>query len=146
MVSEQRVDAFTASVEDTEPRLKLALCSAFGLEVGMEATAEALAFAWEHWDRVATKPNPAGYLFGVGNTARRSTRQRSPVLPPVAQTGMPLVEPDLPHALEDLSERQRSGSSTAVSSLVRTRARSRDWTRPPVKSPTWSRSLKTWSS
>ena len=64
------VDEFTAFVEDVEPKLKIALCANFGKDLGMEATAEALAFAWEHWDRVSSTANPAGYLYGVAQTSK----------------------------------------------------------------------------
>lgn len=91
-----------------EPRLRIALGSAFGFDLGEEATAEAMAFAWEHWDRVSQSKNPVGYLFGVGrNTARRSLRRRQPRLPPVDPVELPWVEPGLPGALSTLSERQR---------------------------------------
>jgi DNA-directed RNA polymerase specialized sigma24 family protein len=85
------------------------LCSAFGIEVGQEAAAEALAFAWEHWERIRSTDNPAGYLYGVGrNKARGSTRRRHPVLPAVPPGRLPWIEPALPAALARLSERQRT--------------------------------------
>lgn len=66
-------EAFTEFAKDVEPRLRLALVAAFGVEVGLEATAEALAYGWENWDSLSSRPNPAGYLFGVGrNKARRA--------------------------------------------------------------------------
>ena len=99
---------FAEFVETAAPRLRLALGSAFGFELGEEATAEALAFAWEHWDRVAGLDNPVGYVFGVGrNKVRRSLRRRQPQLPAVRTEDLPWVEPGLPHALSHLSERQR---------------------------------------
>jgi predicted RNA polymerase sigma factor len=53
--------------------LRLALGAAFGFDTAQEATAEALAVAWEHWDRVQSTSNPIGYVFGVGrNKARRN--------------------------------------------------------------------------
>lgn len=109
MLHEQElVDEFTAFVEDVEPRLKLALCATFGKDLGMEVTADALAFAWEHWDRIDDWGNPAGYLYGVGrNMARKRMRRRQPVLPPVPQDHTPWIEPGLPAALAGLPERQR---------------------------------------
>jgi DNA-directed RNA polymerase specialized sigma24 family protein len=101
------VDSFTEFVVEVEPRLKHALVAAFGTEVGMEATHDALAIAWEHWDQIREKDNPAGYLFGIGrNRARRRLGRRAvfPV-PPTARE--PWVEPALPRALRRLSERQR---------------------------------------
>ena len=59
-------DVFTEFVETVEPRLRLALVAAFGPDVGLEVTAEALAYAWENWDTVWESDNPAGYLWGVG--------------------------------------------------------------------------------
>lgn len=102
-------DSFTEFALVAEPRLRLALGAAFGFDLAQEATAEALAFAWEHWDRVAASSNPIGYVFGVGrNKARRAaSRLRIPYLPPVQPSEIPWVEPRLPRALGLLSERQR---------------------------------------
>lgn len=99
---------FADFVRSTEPRLRLALGAAFGFNVAEDATAEAMAFAWEHWDRVTASDNPVGYLFGVGrNRARRHLRRRHPRLPAVRAEDLPWVEPGLPAALAALSERQR---------------------------------------
>jgi len=99
---------FADFVASAEPRLRVALGSAFGFDVGEDATAEALAFAWEHWARVRTSANPVGFVFSVGrNTARRSLRRRPPLLPEVRSVELPWVEPGLPGALSRLSERQR---------------------------------------
>jgi len=113
--SEERMNPVSAAtsefvdfVRSAEPRLRLALGAAFGFDVGEDATAEALAFAWKNWDRVRASANPVGYLFGVGrNTARRTRRTCQPDLPAVRSEGMPWVEPGLPAALATLSERQR---------------------------------------
>jgi len=101
-------DEFAEFVASAEPRLRVALASAFGFDVAEDATAEALAFAWEHWDRVLASDNPVGYVFAVGrNTVRRSLRRRPPRLPEVRSAEMPWIEPGLPSALGRLSERQR---------------------------------------
>jgi len=100
-------DAFTEFVRDVEPKLRLALIAAFGVEAGVEATAEALAYGWEHWDTLRSRPNPAGYLFGVGrNKARRRSMTRA-VLPAPPSGHEFFVEPGLPDALNRLSSRQR---------------------------------------
>ena len=104
-----KTDDFTEFFKTAEPRLRMALCSAFGIDVGQEASSEALAFAWEHWDRVRGTANPAGYLYGVGrNKARGSLRRRPAILPAVPPGSLPWIEPSLPTALARLSERQRT--------------------------------------
>jgi hypothetical protein len=42
----------------TEPLLRKELCAAYGPERGREDTSEALAWAWEHRDCVATMEKP----------------------------------------------------------------------------------------
>lgn len=101
-------DEFVEFAAHAKPRLRLALGAAFGFEVGEDATAEALAFAREHWDRVRTAVNPIGYVFAAGrNRARTTVRRRPPELPAVEPAEMPWIEPGLPGALARLSERQR---------------------------------------
>jgi DNA-directed RNA polymerase specialized sigma24 family protein len=97
--------AFERFVAETEPKLRRALVALHGSEVGRDATAEALAFAWEHWDKLATMENPIGYLYRVGQS--RVRRRRSPVvfLPPAAEERE--FEPKLPAALRSLSAKQR---------------------------------------
>ncbi len=56
------VGSFTEFVEQVEPRLRNALIPMLGLDTSREATAEALAYGWEHWDRLREMENPAGYL------------------------------------------------------------------------------------
>ena len=101
--------AYTAFVEEVGQRLRLALFAAFGPDTGAEATAEALAYGWEHWDRLRKMENPAGYLYKVGRSrAGRAFRPRPYVAPPPPSGDPPWVEPALPKALEDLPERQRA--------------------------------------
>lgn len=101
-------DAFARFVKDTEPRLKVALCAAFGRETGVEATADALAYGWEHWERIRLMENPAGYLWGVGrNRARRLRARGARLFESVAVERLPWIEPGLAAALEALSEKQR---------------------------------------
>lgn len=65
-------DSYTSFVEDAGPRLRQALIARYGPDVGAEATAEALAYGWEHWDRLASMANPAGYLCRVGQSRSRA--------------------------------------------------------------------------
>lgn len=99
--------AFIEFVTDVEPRLRHALCAAFGLDLGREASAHALAYGWEHWDRIEAKHNPAGYLWGVGRNYALRQRRRPIRLPTAPSQAMPWIEPGLPNALSALTERQR---------------------------------------
>lgn len=98
---------YTTFVEETQPRLRQALVARFGPDEGSEATAEALAYGWEHWDRIGTMENPGGYLYRVGQH-KGMRRWRRPVLPPPPPYSDPIVEPGLPGALARLSHRQRT--------------------------------------
>jgi DNA-directed RNA polymerase specialized sigma24 family protein len=100
-----RAAEFEGFMREGEPRLRRALVAAYGFEDGRDSTAEALAYAWEHWDRVRAMPNALGYLFRVGQTSRRHRRVR--VLYDVSGWPDHLFEPGLPGALADLSQRQR---------------------------------------
>ena len=66
-----QVDGFIIFARDIEPRLRLALCSGFGRQVGLEATEDALAYGWEHWGRIQGMTNPAGYLYAVGRNPQK---------------------------------------------------------------------------
>jgi hypothetical protein len=55
-----------------------ALAAAAGIEAGREATAEALAYGWEHWDRVGSMENPVGYLYRVGRSKARKRVEVNP--------------------------------------------------------------------
>jgi RNA polymerase sigma factor (sigma-70 family) len=106
------VDSFPSFVAAAGPLLKRALVAALGGEVGREATAEALAYAWEHWERIREMANPAGYLYRVGRSRgvqmyrRHRGELRFPDPPSVAEDP-PLFEPGLPAALGSLSRQQR---------------------------------------
>ena len=87
---------FTVFVRDHEARLRNALTARFGVEFGREAAAEALAYGWEHWDRVGLMDNPIGYLFVVGRDRGRTMAGRRRVLfPDVSQERASWVEPGL---------------------------------------------------
>ncbi|MEO8697310.1 MAG: sigma-70 family RNA polymerase sigma factor [Acidimicrobiales bacterium] len=88
-------------------RLRAGLVAAYGPTVGSDAAAEALAYGWEHWPRVGSMSNPAGYLFRVGQTAARATRRREGFLPAPSTAELPDFEPALLPALEALSDSQR---------------------------------------
>ena len=97
--------AFEAFVEHAERRLRVALTAAYGQEAGRDAAATALAYGWEHWDRVSAMENPVGYLYRVGQSSQR--RKKEPHWAEVPVSAMPDVEPGLPKAIAALSEKQR---------------------------------------
>jgi DNA-directed RNA polymerase specialized sigma24 family protein len=104
-----RADTFTAFVASHEVRLRQSLMAACGGEIGSDAAAEALEYAWANWERVRDMENPVGYLFKVGRSqARKEFGRRRPVLDPVDTARIPEVEPKLPKALSKLSQRQRT--------------------------------------
>lgn len=88
-------------------RLRAGLVAAYGPDVGADAAAEALAYGFEHWDRIVQMDNPAGYLYRVGQTAARRELRPSGFLPARPSVGLPDFEPALAPALEALTESQR---------------------------------------
>jgi len=96
---------FTDFVAAVEPRLRRALVATCGAEAGREATAEALAWAWEHRDRVYGLDAPVAYLYRVGRSRSRRGKVRF-FTERVVWTD-PWVEPALAGALSRLNERQR---------------------------------------
>lgn len=106
---ELAVDSFKSFATGVEPRLRAALSATLGSDAGREATAEAIAYAWEHWSKVAAMHNPVGYLYVVGRDRgrRMQRRLRNVVLMPVDSVRTPWVEPGLPDARARLPEQQR---------------------------------------
>ncbi len=99
-------DWFSAFVAEVEPRLRHALVATLGQQRGLDATAEAVAYGWEHWERLAGMDNPAGYLYRVGRSRVRVRPARARFVP-VPPNLLPDVEPGLPRALQRLSDKQR---------------------------------------
>lgn len=67
---------FETLLARVEAPLRRALVAAYGPDLGADAAADALAYAWEHLDRVEAMDNPAGYLWRVGQTSVRHTTRR----------------------------------------------------------------------
>lgn len=99
-------EGFTAFFIEHESRLRRALVAAYGGERGREAAAEALAFAWEHWDLVAKMDKPLAYLFRVGQS--RTRKRRAPVIFAYAENDSEAFEPGLAPAVKALSVNQRT--------------------------------------
>ncbi len=73
--------AFDAFVRDDGERLRRVLAAQHGPDLGNDLTSDAIAFAWEHWDRVGAMANRSGTCIasprhrpveGFGRTVRRS--------------------------------------------------------------------------
>lgn len=101
-----RHDEFERFFEQVEPRLRRAFVATHGIEGAADATAEAMAWAWERWDQVRMFDNPAGYLYRVGQS--RSRTRRVPELPSPSSLRLPDFEPRLVPALQGLSPGQRT--------------------------------------
>ncbi len=101
-------EPFDDFLRRSESRLRHALVARYGVEIGRDVAAEALAYAWEHWDRIGAMANPVGYLYRVGQSRARKYRRTPPVFPdaPIARSHE--VEPALGPALAQLSDRQRT--------------------------------------
>ena len=100
--------SFESFAREHGPRLRAGLVSAYGPDAGLDAAAEAMAYRFEHWQRLSEMGNPSGYLDRVGQTAAKRSRRAGPALPAPEPSSMPTVEPGLVPALNDLSELQRT--------------------------------------
>ena len=98
---------FTRFVKETEPRLSYALAAAYGIDVGADSTADALAWAWENWNKVKEMKNPAGYLYRVGQSKARRYFRPAVLFPAVGAYEASEVSTDLHTVLVDLSKNQR---------------------------------------
>ena len=74
---------FDTFITDARLTLRRALVARYGPEVGTEVAADAIAYAWQHWDRLQTMPNATGYLYRVAQSAakRQHRWQRAITLP-----------------------------------------------------------------
>jgi len=98
--------AFALFFEQAEPKLRRAFVATYGADQGRDAAAEALTYAWQHWERVEQMDNPMGYLYRVGQSKSRA--RRTPAIFPAPDNAAGVwVEPKLPEALVALSERER---------------------------------------
>jgi DNA-directed RNA polymerase specialized sigma24 family protein len=63
--------AFEDVAAEAEPRLRRALVARYGVELGNDLCSDALAYGWEHRDRVGAMTNPIGYLYRVAQSSAR---------------------------------------------------------------------------
>jgi DNA-directed RNA polymerase specialized sigma24 family protein len=106
--TEQATVAFTEFFSEIEPVLRHALVARCGPEVGREAAADALVYAWSHWDRVGEMEHPVGYLYRVGRSAARKYRHAPVAVERPVESSVPWFEPGLEQGLRRLSDRQRT--------------------------------------
>lgn len=100
-MTEEDFDVF---VMRTQPQLERALAGHLPATRVGDAVAEALAYAWEHRDRVLSMVNPVGYLYRVAQSKAR--RRKQGFLPWSSDDALPDIEPGLPAALAALSPKQ----------------------------------------
>lgn len=101
------VDSFIA---EALPRIERALVARYGLEHGTEATAEAAAYAVEHWPQLVAMGNPVGYLYRVGSSnALRALKvsDRTGLLVAEPRTTDQVFDIDLQRALLKLKPEER---------------------------------------
>jgi DNA-directed RNA polymerase specialized sigma24 family protein len=87
--------------------LRQALVAAFGVDRGAEAHASAMAYAFEHQERVMGLESPVAYLFSVGRSRSRNRRKPLPVVYAEPSGEPPEFEPALAGAVARLPEKQR---------------------------------------
>ena len=101
-------NAFGCFLAEVAPRLSAAFSAAYGPERGEDALAEAMAYAWEHREKVQGMENPSGYLYREGQSRSRRLLGRRVRMPSPAEFDLPWIEPGLVPALASLPERQRT--------------------------------------
>lgn len=99
---------FDGFVAEARARLLRALAVTLGSDLARDATAEALAYAWEHWPRVKEMENPVGYLFRVAQSRSRRLYRPMPLLPAPDAIDAVGIDPGLIPALRELTELQRT--------------------------------------
>jgi hypothetical protein len=94
-----------------QSRFTDALVARFGPQLGVDASAHAMAYAFEHWTRVGAMERPLAYLYRVAQSSLRPhwrwLRHRSIAFPPELATRETGERIDLSRALTTLSEEQR---------------------------------------
>lgn len=105
---------FVEFYEDARDRVGRALAITLGdAHLAAEAVDEAMARAYQRWDRVGTFDNPGGWVYRVAlNWATSIIRRRLRAPHPPAERGPtdigPITEPDVAVALRELPPRQRA--------------------------------------
>ena len=74
-VIQEDPDWFAKFLAADAPRLRQVLVARYGRDVGGEAFADAVAWAWDHHDDLVGMVNPVGYLFRVAQSSARRHRR-----------------------------------------------------------------------
>jgi RNA polymerase sigma factor (sigma-70 family) len=102
---------FAEFMDEFGGRLRRALVAAYGVQIGNDVCADAVAWAWEHQSELLEMTHPVGNLYRVGqSSARRYHRwQREVRLPAEAErSGTAGGTGRLDEALADLSRPRRT--------------------------------------
>lgn len=85
MRADLNVRSFDRFVQTVERPLRQALVARYGVELGSDATASALEWAWQHRSDLDGIANPIGFLFRVAQSSLRPQfawqRRRAPLFP-----------------------------------------------------------------
>lgn len=104
------VPSFEDFLDRERPALGRVLVAHYGTALGAEVTADAVAYAWEHWIVVGAMSNRVGYLYRVAQSAARRHRRwhRRLLLPPEPHSDVWCDDsPDLAVVLARLTPNQR---------------------------------------
>lgn len=69
-VNPEAID-FEPFVTEIRARLQRVLVARYGVQTGVDLTAEVEAWAWENFDRLRSMHNPLGYLYRVAQSKAR---------------------------------------------------------------------------
>jgi RNA polymerase sigma factor (sigma-70 family) len=95
---------FTKFVDEHGVRLRRVLTARYGVETGGDVYADALTWAWQHWDRLEPMDNPVGYLYRVAQSSARPHRRW------LQRNAFPARMPERWHVDEDSALFQSLGS------------------------------------
>jgi RNA polymerase sigma-70 factor (ECF subfamily) len=106
---------FDAFWTDQRERIGRALAMTIGdIDLATEAVDEAMARAYQRWNRVGSLENPAGWVYRVGLNWTRSIHRRRRRIPPAwlatpqASTDDSGLDPSIDSAMAALPEAQRA--------------------------------------
>lgn len=107
-------EAFSSAMAQ-QPKLRQALIAKYGLDLGEQAVAAAMAWAWEHQDRLVGLTGMRAYLFRVAQSSMRRSwvwsKRNSAKFPPegaAVETGFIDEALDLADLLRKLPQKQRT--------------------------------------